>query len=74
MLEKAFEQGTEPVGVIYDLKFTGMRPARTSRLRRFGARIHRLAGASSASLFRPRRIDAAFEKLCRTGLRRKNDG
>ena len=26
-VEKAFEAGTTPVGVIYNLKFTGMRPA-----------------------------------------------
>ena len=27
ILEQAFKKGTTPIGVLYDMKFTGIRPA-----------------------------------------------
>ena len=69
ILEKAFEQGTEPVGVIYDLKYTGMRPALHVEIE---ADLERVYNQFSASLeaqvyFVRAGIDAAFEKLVQDG-------
>lgn len=69
ILEQAFEQGTSPVGVIYDLKYTGMRPALRVEIK---ADLERVYNQFSASLeaqiyFVKGGIDAAFEKLVQDG-------
>lgn len=69
ILEKAFEQGTEPVGVIYDLKFTGMRPSLNVKITADFKRIYeQLSGSVSAQIYYVSAgIDAAFEKLVQDG-------
>lgn len=69
VLEKAFEQGTEPVGVIYNLQFTGMRPALhveiTADLERAYSQLS--GGVEAQVYFVKAGIDAAFEKLVQDG-------
>lgn len=69
ILEKAFEQGTEPVGVIYDLKFTGMRPALSVEITANLERVYNQlsAGLEAQVYFIRAGIDAAFEKLVQDG-------
>jgi hypothetical protein len=69
ILEKAFEQGTEPVGVIYDLKFTGMRPALKVEITANLERVYnQFSGGLEAQVYFVRAgIDAAFEKLVQDG-------
>ena len=69
ILERAFEQGTEPVGVIYDLKFTGMRPALHVEITADLARVYNQfsAGLEAQVYFVRAGIDAAFEKLVQDG-------
>ena len=66
---KAFEEGTTPIGVIYDLKFTGIRPALDVKIT---ADLQRIYTQFSASLsgqyyFIQAGIDAGFEKLVQEG-------
>ncbi|MFK7693015.1 hypothetical protein [Paenibacillus sp. HJGM_3] len=69
ILEKAFAQGTEPVGVIYDLKFTGMRPALNVEITADLERVYNQlsAGLEAQVYFVRAGIDAAFEKLVQDG-------
>ncbi|WP_218034001.1 hypothetical protein, partial [Paenibacillus koleovorans] len=69
ILEQAFEQGTEPVGVIYDLKFTGMRPALNVEIEANLERVYNQlsAGLEAQVYFVRAGIDAAFEKLVQDG-------
>jgi hypothetical protein len=69
ILERAFEQGTQPVGVIYDLKFTGMRPALHVEITADLARVYNQfsAGLEAQVYFVRAGIDAAFEKLVQEG-------
>jgi hypothetical protein len=70
ILEEAFKKGTSPIGVIYDLKFTGMRPALNVKIT---ADFKRVYDQFSASLnaqvyFVQAGIDAGFEKLVQDGV------
>ncbi|MBD2864935.1 hypothetical protein [Paenibacillus oceani] len=69
ILEKAFAQGTQPVGVIYDLKFTGMRPALNVEITADLERVYNQlsAGLEAQVYFVRAGIDAAFEKLVQDG-------
>ncbi|MEL6160751.1 MAG: hypothetical protein AAFR18_16195 [Cyanobacteria bacterium J06627_32] len=69
ILEEAFEQGTTPVGVIYDLKFTGMRPALDVKITADFKRVYKhFSGSLSAQYyFVQAGIDAGFEKLVQDG-------
>ncbi|MFT3861568.1 hypothetical protein [Micropruina sp.] len=69
ILEKAFEQGTAPVGVLYDLKFTGMRPALHVEINADLERVYNQFGAAldAQVYFVQAGIDAAFEKLVQNG-------
>lgn len=69
ILEKAFAQGTEPVGVIYNLQFTGMRPALHVEITADLERVYnQLSGGLEAQVYFVKAgIDAAFEKLVQDG-------
>lgn len=69
ILEKAFQQGTEPVGVIYDLKYTGMRPALHVEITAEMERVYNqfAANVEAQVYFVRAGIDAAFEKLVQEG-------
>lgn len=69
ILEHAFEQGTAPVGVLYDLKFTGMRPALHVEITANLERVYQQFGAAldAQVYFIQAGIDAAFEKLVQDG-------
>jgi len=69
IMEQAFEKGTTPVGVIYNLKFTGIRPALdvkiTADLKRVFDQFS--AGLSAQVYFVKAAIEAGFEKLVQEG-------
>ena len=69
ILEKAFEQGTTPVGVLYSLVFTGMRPALDVKITADFKRIynHFSASVSAQYYFVQAGIEAGFEKLVQDG-------
>ena len=69
ILEKAFEEGTTPVGVIYELKYTGIRPALDVKITADFKRIynHFSAGLNAQVYFVSLGIDAGFEKLVQEG-------
>ncbi len=69
ILEKAFKDGTTPVGVIYNLKFTGIRPALEVKITADYKRIydHFSAGLSAQYYFLQAGIEAGFEKLRQSG-------
>jgi hypothetical protein len=69
ILRRAYEQGAEPVGVIYDLKYTGMRPALKVKITADYKRIYNQFSASlDAQVYFVRAgIEAAFEKLKQDG-------
>lgn len=65
IIEKAFNEGLTPVGIIYNLKFTGLRPALDVKIT---ADLKKVYTQFSASLsgqyyFFKAGIDAGFEKL-----------
>ncbi len=69
ILEKAFQQGTTPIGALYNLKYTGLRPALDVKIT---ADLKRVYTQFSASLegqyyFFKVGIEAAFEKLVQEG-------
>ncbi len=70
ILEEAFEKGTTPIGVIYDLKFTGMRPALDVKITADFKRVydHFSAGLNAQVYFVQAGIDAGFEKLVQDGV------
>ena len=70
ILEKAFSQGTTPVGVIYDLKFTGLRPALNVKITADYEKIfnHFSAGLEAQVYWVKAGIDAGFEKLVSEGV------
>lgn len=70
ILEQAFEQGTAPIGVLYDLKFTGMRPALHVEITADLERVYTQFGAAldAQVYFVQAGIDAAFEKLVQEGV------
>jgi hypothetical protein len=69
IVEQAFREGTTPVGVIYDLKFTGMRPALDVKITADFKRIytHFSAGLAGQIYFVKAAIDVGFEKLVQDG-------
>ncbi|MCY7279039.1 MAG: hypothetical protein LH702_36210, partial [Phormidesmis sp. CAN_BIN44] len=69
ILEQAFEQGTTPVGVVYDLKYTGMRPALDIKITADLKRVynHFSASLSGQYYFFKLGIEAGFEKLVQDG-------
>ncbi|KAM3102045.1 hypothetical protein ACKFKF_05795 [Phormidesmis sp. 146-12] len=69
ILEKAFERGTTPVGVLYDLKYTGMRPALDVKITADMKRVynHFSASLSGQYYFFKLGIEAGFEKLVQDG-------
>ncbi len=70
ILEEAFEKGTTPIGVIYDLKFTGMRPALEVKITADFKRIydHFSANLNAQVYFVQAGIEAGFEKLVQDGV------
>ncbi len=70
ILEKAFQEKTAPVGVVYDLKFTGMRPALDVKITADFKRIYDQfsAGLEAQVYFIRAGIDAGFEKLVQDGV------
>ncbi|MCO6419644.1 hypothetical protein JYK14_26260 [Siccirubricoccus sp. KC 17139] len=69
ILEQAFTQGTAPVGVVYDLKYTILRPALQVTIKAEFERIwrHFSAGLEAQIYWVRAGIDAAFEKLVAEG-------
>jgi hypothetical protein len=70
ILQDALQHGTTPVGVIYNLKFTGMRPALDVKIT---ANYKKIFDQFSASLsgryyFLQATIEAGFEKLRQNGV------
>src|SRR5215813_1082428 len=69
ILEQAYKQGTGPIGVIYDLKFTGIRPAMDVKITADFKRIYDglSVGLSGQYYFIRADLEAAFEKLVQQG-------
>lgn len=69
IVEKAFELGATPVGVIYDLKYTGLRPALHVEITADYERIynHFSAGLEGQYAWFRIGIEAGFEKLVQEG-------
>jgi hypothetical protein len=69
IVEKALQQGTTPVGVVYDLKFTAMRPALNVKITADMKRVYDQfsMGAQGQYLFISGGIEAGFEKLVQDG-------
>jgi hypothetical protein len=70
ILEKAFQEKTTPVGVIYDLKFTGMRPALDVKITADFKRVYDQfsAGLEAQVYFVRAGLEAGFEKLVQDGV------
>ena len=69
IVEKAFEQGATPVGVIYELKYTGLRPALHVEITADYERIynHFSVGLEGQYAWFRLGIEAGFEKLVQEG-------
>jgi hypothetical protein len=69
LLESAFTDGMAPIGVIYNLKFTGMRPALDVKITADYKRIFNQfsAGLSAGVYFISAGLEAGFEKLRQDG-------
>jgi len=69
IIEEAFAKGGSPVGVIYDLKYTGMRPALEVTITADMSRVfEQFAGSAEGQVMFVRGgIDAGFEKLVQDG-------
>ena len=69
LVERSFKQRTTPIGVLYDLKFTGLRPALQVKITADFKRIyqHFSASLSGQYYFVKVGIEAAFEKLVQDG-------
>jgi hypothetical protein len=69
ILETSFEDGTQPVGVLYNLKFTGMRPALDVKITADFKRIYDefSVSVSGQIYWFQLGIDAGFEKLVQDG-------
>ena len=69
ILEQAFTQGTTPVGVVYDLKYTILRPALHVKItaRYEDVFTHFSAGLEAQVYWVKAGIDAGFEKLVADG-------
>lgn len=69
ILEQAYKQGTAPIGVIYDLKFTGLRPELNVEIKADFSRIYKSFSASLTGqyYFFKASVEAALEKLVQDG-------
>ena len=69
ILEKAFKERTTPIGVIYDLKYTGLRPAFNVKITADFKQIfsHFSTAANGQRGFMRAGIDVGFERLVRSG-------
>jgi hypothetical protein len=69
ILDEAFTKGGTPVGVIYDLKYSGMRPALDVTITADMARVYRQFSSSADAqvMFVRTGIDQGFEKLVQDG-------
>src|SRR5690606_24776552 len=69
ILQKAFEQGTTPVGVIYELQYSGLTPDLHVKITADFERIynHFSAGVDAQIYWVRAGIDAGFEKLVQDG-------
>jgi hypothetical protein len=69
IVEKAFKEGLTPVGVIYNLKFTGLRPALDVKITADFKRIYDQFSASLSGqyYFFKAGIDIGFENLVQNG-------
>ncbi|MFD0724434.1 hypothetical protein [Lysobacter brunescens] len=69
LLEKALQEGTTPIGVIYDLKYTGLRPAFNVKITADFNQVftHFSTSANGQRGFVRAGIDAGFERLVRDG-------
>ncbi len=69
ILEAAFENGMSPVGAIYNLKFTGARPAIDVKITADLKRAYQLfsVGLTAQAYYVSAGIDATFEKLRQDG-------
>jgi hypothetical protein len=69
ILEQAFVQGTTPVGILYDLKFTGIRPALSVKITADFKRIYNYFGANLTGQYAwfQVSIEAALEFLVQEG-------
>jgi hypothetical protein len=69
ILQKAFEQGTTPVGVIYELNYSGLTPDLHVKITADFSRIynHFSAGVEAQIYWVRAGIDAGFEKLVQDG-------
>lgn len=69
ILQQAYAQGAAPIGVIYEMKFTALRPALHVKITADFSRIYDHFGASleGSYYFLKVGIDAAFEKLVQIG-------
>lgn len=69
ILDKALRQGTEPVGVIYNLKYNALQPALDVKITADFKRIHDefSASLSGSYYFMELGIDIALEKLKQSG-------
>ncbi len=69
ILEKAFKDGTTPIGVIYDLKYTGLRPAFNVKITANFNQVftHFSTSADGQRGFTRAGIDVGFESLVRNG-------
>jgi hypothetical protein len=69
ILDEAFTKGGTPVGVIYDLKYSGMRPALDVTITADMARVYKQFSSSADAqvMFVRTGIDQGFEKLVQDG-------
>ena len=69
ILEKALKEGTTPIGVIYDLKYTGLRPAFNVKITADFNQVftHFSTSADGQRGFVRAGIDTGFERLVRSG-------
>ena len=70
ILEQAYQQGAAPIGVIYEMKFTALRPALHVKITADFKRIYDYFGASLTGqyYFFKVGIDAGLEKLVQDGV------
>ncbi len=69
IMKAAFEDGMAPVGVIYDLKFTGVRPALDVKITADLKRVYDSfsVGLTAQAYYVSAGVDATFEKLRQDG-------
>lgn len=70
LVERSFEDGMTPIGVLYDLKFTAVRPALDVKITADLKKVYEgfSAGLAGEAYYVTASIDAAFEKLKQDGV------